>query len=288
VATKRRQQGEGRPKASSSEPSRAELRATGTGTQPRRDTEARPQAESDGWPEWVAARTVRVAAGTYRRGQDEGGYGDERPAHQVTISRAFELWRTPLTQGEWQRIVRKNPSQFVGADRPVERVTWFEAVAWCNALSRAMGLTEAYELQSPTSVAWRGLDCPGFRLPTEAEWEYACRAGTTEARYGSLVAVAWYGDDSGFETRPVGLKLPNAWGLHDMLGNVWEWCWDCMAEYVEGAVTDPTGPAKGRKRVYRGGGYGNDAEDVRAASRYGFAPGSHADLIGFRPARTIG
>jgi sulfatase modifying factor 1 len=258
---------------------------------------AEERARLDAWRQWVGARVVRVPAGAYQRGQASGGDSDERPVHRVTLTRAFELWRTPLTQDEWRQLMGNNPSEYQGATRPVERVSWYDAVAWCNALSRATGLDEAYVLQGAkgkpgeegleAGVSWKGLGCGGWRLPTEAEWEYACRAGSTGERYGELDAVAWHWGNSGGATHPVGQKQPNAWGLCDTLGNVWEWCWDWRGDYPAGAVTDPTGPAEGQSRVYRGGCFDLDADCVRAAYRSDYDPSFHDVSLGFRPTRSL-
>ncbi len=133
--------------------------------------------------------------------------------------------------------------------------------------------------------AMLGVTC--FRLPTEAEWEYACRAGTTSATYGNLDDVAWYENNSGKETHPVGQKQPNAWGLYDMLGNVWEWCQDWYGGYPDGDVIDPVGPSSGSRRVIRGGSWYHFARDVRAARRILDAPGYRNNDLGFRLARSL-
>jgi formylglycine-generating enzyme required for sulfatase activity len=136
-------------------------------------------------------------------------------------------------------------------------------------------------------VVWKGLGCSGFRLPTEAEWEYACRAGSTAERYGELDEIAWYERNSHNETQPVAKLKPNAWGLYDMIGNVWEWVWDWKGAYAAAAARDPTGPAVGVDRVYRGGSWCNDAGYARAAIRRGRVPEFRHDVRGFRPARTL-
>ena len=128
--------------------------------------------------------------------------------------------------------------------------------------------------------------CPGYRLPTEAEWEYAAQAGTTGPRYGELNAVAWYSDNSGGTTHRVGQKRANTLGLYDMLGNVWEWCHDWHGDYPGGSMTDPSGPGAGSGRVARGGSWGNGTRDVRAANRYGGTPGYRYDALGFRLSRS--
>ena len=152
-----------------------------------------------------------------------------------------------------------NPSSFNGPKRPVESVSWDESVDYCRKLT---------EKQRSEGMLPEGLE---WRLPTEAEWEYAARAGTTGPRYGELDAIAWYADNSGSVTHAVGDKQANGWGLHDMIGNVSEWCSDRNGEYPTGSVTDPKGSkfgALGALRVYRGGSWFNRAEDVRCARRY--------------------
>ncbi len=241
---------------------------------------------------------VRVPAGSFEMGsppEEEGRFDDEEP-HRVELTRPFYLCVRPVTQMEWQSLMGSNPAYNIGPDRPVEMVSWFDAVAFCNALSRSQHLEEAYRLDDvrgrpgepgfSATVFWKGLDCPGYRLPTEAEWEYACRANVAGARYGSLDAAGWYADNSGGSTQPVGMKRPNELGLYDMLGNVWEWCWDWYGTYPEGEVTDPIGPDIGFGRVDRGGAWDSAAELCRAADRDGFLPGSRHHNLGFRPART--
>lgn len=182
-----------------------------------------------------------------------GRFGD------VAITRGFLIGVGPVTQLEYEVVTGKNPSHFKGPEHPVEEVSWLDAVQFCNAISRAGGLPEAYEIEGDT-VRWLGLASPGYRLPTEAEWEYACRAGSTKKRYGPLNEIAWYDGNSGDSTHPVGKKMPNAFGLYDMLGNVWEWCWDWDGEDPAGEVADPVGPAEGSCRVNRGGSWFYDAE----------------------------
>jgi formylglycine-generating enzyme required for sulfatase activity/tetratricopeptide (TPR) repeat protein len=228
-----------------------------------------------------------VPAGRFLMGSPEGENGrcsDEGPQHEVVISRPFLLGVAPVTQTEWQAVMGANPSSHKGGDRPVENVSWLDAVAFCNRLSEQVGLRPVYRI-SGTDVAWdRAAD--GFRLPTEAEWEYACRAGTTGARYGEIDAIAWYSANSGGETHPVRQMRPNAWGLHDMLGNVWEWVWDWKADYSSGTVTDPVGPATGSFRVPRGGSWNFEARCVRVAYRFANDPGYRSSNLGFRLSRS--
>ena len=243
---------------------------------------------------------VGIPAGTFTMGSPAGETGRESDEvqHRVTITRAFELKETEVTQGEWQEVMGSNPSRFkdCGANCPVEQVSWYDAIAYCNALSVKVGLERCYkdgakdyDVSSASNKAtpvWpKGLDCRGYRLPTEAEWEYAARAGTTSAVYANLGEAAWYGDNSGGKTHAVKQKQGNAWGLHDMLGNVWEWTWDWAADYGSGEQRDPTGPSTGTWRVSRGGSWPDDARFARAAFRGARAPDDQGGDLGFRLAR---
>lgn len=231
---------------------------------------------------------IRIEPGEFLMGSpdsDEEAFDDEKPQHRVRIMRPFEMGVTPVTQDLYRAVTGKNPSGFEGNDRPVESVSWFDAVAFCNALSREEGLPEAYRIDGK-SVEWLRRS-PGYRLPTEAEWEYACRAGSAQSRYGEPDAVAWYDGNSGHETRAVGGKKPNAWGLHDMLGNVWEWMWDWKDAYSSGTATDPTGPSTGACRVVRGGSWNYCTRDVRAARRSRSGPGIRYVGLGFRLSRSV-
>lgn len=235
-----------------------------------------------------AVTFVHVQPGRFLMGSPPGEQDrvSHEEQHEVVLTRPFLLGTAPVTQQEYQAVMGVNPSRFQGADVPVEQVSWFEAVAFCNALSRAEGLEEAYLIRG-TDVRWKGLDCPGWRLPTEAEWEYACRAGTTGARYGNLDAIAWHSGNAGGQTHPVRQKAPNAWGLCDMLGNVWEWCWDWYGTYPGGRVVDPVGPDSGSGRVGRGGSWVFDALFARAAFRYYNSPVYRNVFLGFRLARSL-
>jgi len=240
-------------------------------------------------PRGGAPVLIRVRPGTFVQGADPSDpevFEDERPPHQVTLTRPFAIGSVPVTQEQYTALGFDNPSRFKAPQRPVERVTWFEAVAWCNALSRRTGLPEAYLIDGE-QVTWLGLDNGGWRLPTEAEWEYACRAGCALPRYGPLDEVAWYDGNSGKQSHDVGLKAPNAWGLYDMLGNVMEWCWDWLESYRPSLQIDPTGPQTGSARVRRGGSWGFGGQFVRASYRYYFGPGSRNFLLGFRVVRTL-
>jgi len=182
---------------------------------------------------------------------------DEKPAHRVTITRGFWIGQTPVTQEAYERVTGKNPSNFKGPKLPVETVNWNEAQSDCQAV--------------------------GMRLPTEAEWEYAARAGTTGSRYGDLDQIAWYTANSGGKTHEVMQKQPNAWGLYDMLGNVWEWTADWYADkYAGNAETDPQGPASGQNRVLRGGSWYDSPAYLRASVRVRNEPEVLSGDLGFR------
>ena len=194
---------------------------------------------------------------------------DERPVTRVRISRGFWLGRYEVTQAEWEAVTGTNPAEFSGCGRcPVERVSWDDAQGIIRRLNGRAGGS-------------------GYRLPTEAEWEYAARAGTSGDRYApNPDAIAWYYENSGGRPHPVGRKAPNAWGLHDMLGNVYEWVQDWYGDYPGGTVTDTRGPGSGSVRVRRGGAWSNDAGFCRAPSRDYGAPGFHYNAVGFRLLRT--
>jgi len=244
---------------------------------------------------------VLINAGTFTMGspEDEPGRGDDETLHRVTITRDFLLQSTEVTQGQWQEVMGNNPSHFhrCGRDCPVEKVTWFEAVAYTNALSKREGLPECYRLggctKSPgqgmlcTSMSFEGLSCRGYRLPTEAEWEYAARAGSRRPLYGDLGSIAWYFANSGLTTHPVGLKRPNPWGLYDIFGNVREWCHDWYGPLQPGPARDPIGPPDGVKRVRRGGAWFYLTSYTRAADRNGCTPDYRRSGIGIRPARSM-
>jgi formylglycine-generating enzyme required for sulfatase activity len=193
--------------------------------------------------------------------------------HEAVLTRGFFLAETECTQGQWEKVMGGNPSGFKGSDRPVEQVSWEAAVAYCRMLTtkqRAEGIL-------PDGWEWR--------LPTECEWEYAARAGTTEARLGELDEIAWYSENSRYQTHSVKQKAANAWGLHDMQGNVWEWCSDWYGDdYPTGSEADSSGSASGSLRVYRGGSWLNVARYLRLANREAVEPGFQYRDLGFRPA----
>ncbi len=219
---------------------------------------------------------VPIPAGTFTMGSpaDERGRSpNEGPQTKVTFAKAFWLGATEVTQKQWTALMPENPSQYKVEANPVEKISWPEAVEFCAKLTereRAAGrLPEGYV----------------YALPTEAQWEYACRAGTTGEYAGVLGDLAWYFKNTdGLAPKPVAQKKPNAWGLFDMHGNVWEWCADWYAPYAGGSVTDPRGAPDGKIRVARGGGWGDNAVDCRAAFRAAFKPVQRGNSVGFRVA----
>ncbi|MFO7563889.1 MAG: formylglycine-generating enzyme family protein [Enhygromyxa sp.] len=252
----------------------------------------------------VEQRMRWIPPGTFEMGSPDADrnvlFPNECPCHKVKIAKGFWIADTPCTQALWQAVMGQNPSRFRSPRRPVEQVSWDDVQTFLAKLNRRV----------------HGLHAG---LPTEAQWEYACRAGTTTATYAGplelrgendapvLNAIAWYGGNSGVEfdlddgwdssnwpdkqyeheragTREVARKLPNSWGLHDMLGNVWEWCADGPRSYQEELAVDPIGPG-GQDRVVRGGSWNFIARSVRAASRDWSRPGDRFDSLGFRLVR---
>jgi formylglycine-generating enzyme required for sulfatase activity len=207
---------------------------------------------------------VLIPPGKYMRGASAGdtdALSDERPAHDVVITKPYYMGVYQLTQGEWQNLMGSQPSHFRGNRLPVENVSWTDA---CKFLEKSGGL----------------------RLPTEGEWEYACRATTTGSRYGTLDGIAWYENNSSSTTHVVGEKFANAFGLHDMLGNVWEWCSDWCGDYSPLSQTDPSGPISADRRVCRGGSWGSREWNCRASYRVYYAPADKNKFVGFRVVRT--
>jgi len=265
-------------------------------------------------------RAIDVGTGaTFTPGSPSGetGRAEDEAAHEVTLTRSFRLSAVEASQGLYEAITGRNPSWFVGATLPVTDVNWFEAVRFCNALSDHEGLSRAYVISSEVYnqegeligaiVAWDP-QASGYRLPTEAEWEYACRAGTTTSLVSGDLAFTGCGPDAPGGTDPLdpvgwycgnsdtgggpryhdgGRKDANAFGLYDMHGNVWEWCWDRYAAYPAAPATDPSGPdgAIGDPRVRRGGHWEGEARECRSAARGQFYPSSADNTTGLRLAR---
>jgi formylglycine-generating enzyme required for sulfatase activity len=222
----------------------------------------------------VKLEMALIPAGSFLMG-DEKGRWNEKPAHKVTVTKPFQLGKYPVTQSQWEAVMGSNPSQSKGAKNPAESVSWHDCQIFLGKLN-----------------AKTGGQGGNFVLPTEAQWEYACRAGSaTRYCFGDdamqLGQCAWYDDNSAGMTHPVGEKKPNAWGLFDMHGNVLEWCqdwWD-LAYYANSPANDPKGPATGSSRVYRGGSLLSPASFCRSASRDNYLPAMRINNLGLRVAR---
>lgn len=199
---------------------------------------------------------------------------DRKKTKWVVEIKPFLISKFPVTQEMYLLVLQKNPSSFKGAKRPVETVSWFDAVEFCNSLSIKTGLRPCYLLNS------EGADIDeranGFRLPTEAQWEYACRADTGKVRYGEIDDIGWYEANSEGCTHDVGLKKPNGWGVYDTLGNVWEWCEDLYDKEVYGTY-----------RVFRGGGWNDQERGCLASNRRRSHPTYKIDDLGFRIVRSF-
>ncbi len=251
-------------------------------------------------PAWPFA-TVRLEAGTYTMGSaapEPGREADEGPRHEVTLTRPLLIAISELTNGQWDAVLRdgrvEDPTL---ANQPVVSVTWYDAVIFCNAKSAADGLTAAYTVNGP-QVAWNP-DADGWRLPTEAEWEAFCRAGTQGSLSDGelsrldmevdpvLSFFGWSAANSDNRVKPVRALLPNPMGLYDVHGNLLEWCWDRYGEayYTAAPATDPSGPVTGSDRVLRGGSFADANQRLRCAARLGLDPSATAGIVGFRPVR---
>lgn len=215
---------------------------------------------------------VKILPGSFMMGCSAGDadcYAEEKPAHLVTLTRAFEIGKYQVTQAQYEAVAGTNHSFFQGKNLPVEGVSWEDAHRFLEALTSKK---DGYR----------------YRLPTEAEWEYAARSGDSSPRYGSLEEVAWYRDNSGGVTHPVGEKKPNGFGLYDTLGNVWEWVqdWYGLDYYRQSPPSDPKGPGFGEYRVARGGSWRGVARGLaRVSTRYVLKPAVRSIVVGFRCAR---
>ena len=236
-------------------------------------------------PQTIVTKTgiemVLLPGGEFVMGDDEGE-ADEKPAHRVRLS-PFYIDACEVTQAAYESLMGKNPAKFTAADRPVERVSWLSAVQYCNMRSRREGFKPCYD---PKTLAC-DFTADGYRLPTEAEWEYACRAGTTTRwSFGNdpakLASHAWFQKNAAKTTHPVHERRPNPWGLYDVHGNVAEWCNDFYQESYAptsagkdpaGVEEDPRGPASGDERVLRGGNWKADDESCRSSARASAPPG---------------
>ncbi|MDI9400357.1 MAG: formylglycine-generating enzyme family protein [Limisphaerales bacterium] len=248
--------------------------------------------ESENWivslPAGVTLELLYIAPGTFMMGspEDERGREDSEKQYEVTLTKGYYLGKYTVTQEQWEALSGSNPSKWKAATLPVERVSWADAMEFCQKL------TEVERSAGRISTNWE------YSLPTEAQWEYACRGGTMTAlnngknldcsdkdcrgESANLAEVAWYDKNGERKTHPVGLKKPNNFGLYDMHGNVWEWCFDWYAEYPDGPAIDPQGPDKGTAHVRRGGSWGYYAKGCRSAARASYSPNYRLESLGFR------
>ena len=234
-------------------------------------------------PQDVKLEMVYCPAGTFMMGspEDELGRYDDETQHEVTLTESFWIGKTPITQVQYKAITGENPAEKdygVGDNNPIYNVSWHDCVAFCEKLNQLKIAPSGYR----------------FALPTEAQWEYACRAGTTTALNNgkpiisedgecpNLDEVGWYLENADYDTRPVGEKQPNAWGIYDMHGNIWEWCADWYGDYPAGAVTNPMGPETGEYCVLRGGSWYDFAGSCRSAIRGISDPNNYGGDGGFR------
>jgi len=261
---------------------------------------------------------VTIPSGSFEMGSpdEEVGRQSDEVQHTVTLTGNFRLGETEVTQGQFEACMGYDPSYFSGSNLPVEDLSWHEAAAFANRASAGEGRESCYTCTgSGASVTCapdgNPYNCMGYRLPTEAEWEYAARGGIAERAFpngGGLVSVndvsdcdgdlgldngdvlddeAWYCGNSDSETHPVGDLDANGYGLYDMSGNVWEWAWDWYGDYPSGTVSDPTGPSTGSYRVCRGGSWIDSPRPARVALRYWLDPGYRRRYLGFRLARSL-
>ena len=251
--------------------------------------------EPEGWqfrltPAARPRNMVYVEGGSFQMGSNDGD-SDEKPVHQVTVS-SFWIGKYEVTQAEWKEVMGSNPSNWKGDQLPVESVSWYDAVDYCNKRSIKEGLTPCY------SGSGAGITCNwnanGYRLPTEAEWEYAARGGKHSKGYkysgsNDIGSVAWYDGNAGNKTHEVGTKAANELGLHDMSGNVWEWCWDWYDSgyYAKSPGSDPRGAGSGSYRGLRGGSWYGLDNYCRVANRSGNNPGNGGSSNGLRLARAV-
>lgn len=238
---------------------------------PPKKTFAGPR-QGEGWTvPGLQMELASVPAGAFTMGSTSGD-ATERPLTYVTLSEPFWLGKYEVTQAQWEALMHNNPAQFRGDRRPVEKVSWLEAMAFCRRL------TERERMAGRLPVGYR------YVLPTEAQWEYACRAGGAGDTADADPVQTWHQGNSGNTTQPVGGKTPNDWGFYDMHGNVWEWCLDWKTSYPGGEVTDPRGPSSGQFRVFRGGAWNTPLPKTRASARVGAPPDAKGFEVGFRVA----
>ena len=236
---------------------------------------------------------IFVEGGTFQMGGN-GDSCDMIAGHSVTVS-SFYMSDHEITQSEWKKIMDNNPSQYMNDNFPVQNISWEEAARYCNRRSRAEGLVPCYffdnenDFNEEIKCNW---NADGYRLPTEAEWEFAARGGTDslDTMYSGsndIESVAWYFDFVDATIHAVMTKLPNELGLYDMSGNVWEWCWDWYGNYTASDQNNPTGAASGTHRVRRGGSWDEEENCCLVSYREGSCPAFKSDNIGFRVVRSV-
>lgn len=247
----------------------------------------------------IPAGFIKVQGGSFTMGSPDG-FSDELPLHMVTLS-SYCISKTEVTQGQWKAVMGTNPSAFtsVGDNAPLEGVNWYSCIGYCNKLSVSEGKTPCYNISGNTNPSdWTSgtiicdFTVKGYRLPTEAEWEYASRGGSYSLGYiysgsDTVYNVAWYNDNSGSTTHVVGAKKANELGLFDMSGNITEWCWDYYGSYSSVSQTNPTGPLSGSFHILRGGSWTNTLMSCRPTLRtnYGY-PAFFGNAVGLRLAIT--
>ncbi len=242
----------------------------------------------------VGIEMVRIEPGTYTRGDDVDDKA--QPKHLVTITRAFWIGKYEVLGEEYNKVMGASKFVFESVRHPLDSINWYDAVKFCNKLSEYEGLSPVYTIDGE-NVSWNQ-NAEGYRLPTEAEWEMACRAGTSTSLYNGempridfspqshplLDEIAWYGEPTG-KAHQVGLKEPNEFGLYDMIGNEAEWCWDWTSSYSADSQVDPIGPATGRKKIVKGGAFSAVPNIARCGTRYFLNPIGASNGTSLRVAR---